>query len=580
MKKPGLILYVILSFTLFAGLYAQRIVPLQYKDNKSFTYDELIDIYQKLDHMHQDAMLTEWGTTDAGLPLHLFIINPDEQFTPAEIRQSNKAVMMVMNGIHPGEPDGMDASLIWADELLNDPELPLKLENIVLCIIPAYNIGGMLNRDCCTRANQDGPEEYGFRGNALNLDLNRDFMKQESRNALSFASLFRAYNPDFFIDTHVSNGADYQHVFTLLHSSGQRMPERQRDFYEKEIVPELYRKMGKKGYPAVPYVNIWNDSPDKGYAAFNDSPRFSNGYTSLWGTFSFTPETHMLKPFPKRVEATRVFLDVCREYLNRNSRKVMIYRDLFDKWVKESASLPMRYEIDRSRGRRIEFMGYEAYYAPSAVTGQIQLYYDRSKPYTKKISYYDEFKVTCNALKPQTFVIPFAYRELAEKLEKSGVATRRLKADTTLYAESWYLPDLKFSGLYEGRPLFALHDTTVLRHRDGIRVGAGAVLVQTGTENDLFIMNALHPYGPDSYLVWGYFAAIAEQKEHFSSYIFDAYARKMLDEDPALKMAFEQKKAADPAFASDAHAQLSYLYKRSPFAEKTLNRYPILMIYP
>lgn len=106
----------------------------------------------------------------------------------------------------------------------------------------------------------------------------------------------------------------------------------------------------------VPYVNVWNESPDKGYTAFYDSPRYSNGYTSLWGTFSFTPETHMLKPFPQRVEATRAFLDVSLRYLNANSRKVLIFRNMYNAWVKDASYLPLRYENDKDRHRRIEFM--------------------------------------------------------------------------------------------------------------------------------------------------------------------------------------------------------------------------------
>jgi hypothetical protein len=53
-------------------------------------------------------------------------------------------------------------------------KLPLP-ENVVICIIPVYNIDGSLRQGCCTRANQNGPDTQGFRGNAQNLDLNRDF---------------------------------------------------------------------------------------------------------------------------------------------------------------------------------------------------------------------------------------------------------------------------------------------------------------------------------------------------------------------------------------------------------------------
>ena len=95
-----------------------------------------------------------------------------------------------------------------------DDRHPLATSSWVF--IPQYNVGGASRRNCCTRANQDGPEGYGFRGNAANLDLNRDFIKMDSRNAEAFVALFRAMDPDVFVDTHTSNGADYPYTMTLI----------------------------------------------------------------------------------------------------------------------------------------------------------------------------------------------------------------------------------------------------------------------------------------------------------------------------------------------------------------------------
>jgi hypothetical protein len=39
----------------------------------------------------------------------------------------------------------------------------IKVPNTLIAAIPVYNIGGALNRNSTTRANQDGPEELQFR---------------------------------------------------------------------------------------------------------------------------------------------------------------------------------------------------------------------------------------------------------------------------------------------------------------------------------------------------------------------------------------------------------------------------------
>ena len=78
-----------------------------------------------------------------------------------------------------------------------------------------------LNRNSTTRTNQNGPESYGFRGNARNYDLNRDFIKSDTKNAKTFAQIFHLVQPDVFIDNHVSNGADYQYILNSFIYSTQ-----------------------------------------------------------------------------------------------------------------------------------------------------------------------------------------------------------------------------------------------------------------------------------------------------------------------------------------------------------------------
>ena len=120
-------------------------------------------------------------------------------------------------------------------------------DNVVLAIIPVYNIGGALNRNSFSRANQNGPESYGFRGNAQNLDLNRDFIKCDSKNARSFTEIFHYLNPDIFIDNHVSDGADYQHVMTLITTQHNKLGNELGEWLKKTFEPKLFTGMHDKG---------------------------------------------------------------------------------------------------------------------------------------------------------------------------------------------------------------------------------------------------------------------------------------------------------------------------------------------
>lgn len=174
--------------------------------NQTPTYEEMVKFYDELDAKHQNIFIKTYGLTDSGEPLKVVFFNTEGKFDPKNFK--NKSVILINNGIHPGEPDGIDASMMM---LRNFAEGKLKApKNLIIAVMESYNIGGMMNRGKYSRANQNGPEEHGFRGNARNYDLNRDFIKTDSRNAMSFQEMFHDVNPIYFIDNHVSNGADYQ----------------------------------------------------------------------------------------------------------------------------------------------------------------------------------------------------------------------------------------------------------------------------------------------------------------------------------------------------------------------------------
>ncbi len=194
-------------------------VELRYADNETVTWQEAIDMYQWLDEQYEDARLLEIGLTDAGRPLHLFVIDRGRQFLPEQIRESGKTILFINNGIHPGEPCGVDASLKLASDLLSGQDSCAHyLDHTAIAIIPLFNVGGALNRGSYHRANQNGPEEHGFRGNARNLDLNRDFIKLDSKNTQSLRN-FILITTTKLIETYIAGISDAAQKINLAKAS-------------------------------------------------------------------------------------------------------------------------------------------------------------------------------------------------------------------------------------------------------------------------------------------------------------------------------------------------------------------------
>ncbi|MBG8553535.1 M14 family metallopeptidase [Hymenobacter guriensis] len=544
--------------------------------NTTVTYRECIDYYQRLDAKYAEITMRPAGATDSGQPLHEVVVSGNGLNDPAATRAAGRRVVFIQNGIHPGEPEGIDASLMLARDLVQKPALKKLLDHLTVVIIPIYNVDGALNRNSTTRANQNGPESYGFRGNARNLDLNRDYVKQDSRNAQSFAELFARWRPDVFVDTHTSNGADYQYTMTLIATQKDKLHPALSAYMTGRLLPSLYQGMEKRHWPLTPYVDFEGRTPDaRGLQGFLETPRYSSGYAALFNTIGFITETHMLKAYQPRVKATYDFLYLLLQQLAQSSDELARARAEADRQTAAQQTFPLNWQRDTTRAETLQFRGYEGRTKPSEVSGLLRLYYDQKVPYTKPIKYYNTFRAGVQVQAPRAYVLPQAWTEVAERLKRGGVQLRRLSRDTTLTAEAYYLGDFATSPRpYEGH---YLHSRLQVRaEQQKIRFFRGDYVVSLDQPQRRFAIETLEPQATDSFFAWGFFDSVLQQKEHFSDYVFEDVAADLLRRDPKLRQQLEERKKTDPSFAQSASAQLEFVYRHSPYYEASHLRYPVV----
>ncbi|MGV0857376.1 hypothetical protein ACTS95_12225 [Empedobacter brevis] len=569
------ILFLFLTSTLLFG-QNNFITPYErgYK-NKTTTYDEMNVFYQNLEKKFETIQYVKKGEDDNGKSIYVVVFNPFKEKDIKELRKT-KAVLFINNGIHPGEPDGIDATMMLMRDLAMKKIKPPK--NFIIAAISAYNVSGMLNRGSFSRANQNGPEQYGFRGNARNYDLNRDFIKNDSKNAKSFQTIFHWLKPDVFIDNHVSNGADYQYTFTYISSFKARVGNVLGDYFYATYQAKNLAEMQKVGYESTQYVNIHGDVPDIGFAAFEDSPRYSTGYATLFNALSTMPETHMLKPYENRVDATYKYMLVNIENLDKEYLTIKNLRKENLKQYQVGNQYGIRWKIDSTQFTTMDFKGYEAGYKPSAVSGKDRLYYDRSKPFTKKIKLFNSAKPISHITIPKYYVLPQAEYRVVEALQRNDIQMKRIENDTLINVESYKISDFKTNkNAYEGH--YNHFETVVTKSMKSLKFFEGDYIVPTQQDGVKYILETLEPEALDSFFNWNFFDGILGQKEYYSAYIFEDTAAELLKNNVVLKTAFEAEKALKPEFANDGEAQLDWVYKNSPYFEKnTYRQYPIYRI--
>ena len=571
--------------TLFSGaISAQKKLPdfttIFEKSNgtETSTYQETIAFYKELAAVYPEISLMEMGETDSGFPLHLVVFNASKEFDFSKIHLSKKNIILINNAIHPGESDGVDTSMMLLRDIVKDKNKIKKLGNMVLAVIPIYNIGGALNRNCYSRANQNGPKEYGFRGNAQNYDLNRDFIKADTKNAKSFAEIFHLVKPDIFIDNHVSNGADYQYGITHLFTQHNYLGNDLGDFIENEMRPNIEASLLKKNIIITPYVNVWGTTPEAGFSQFFDSPRYSTGYTTLFNTLGMMVETHMLKPYKQRVEETYSFLESAINFTTEKGAEIKELRQNAVAKILAKKTYPISFELDKDNYSTLQFKGYEGSYIDSKVTNGKRLFYDRTKPYAKPVKYFNNYISSKEVQLPKAYILKQGWWRVLERLKDNNIDYTVFKNDTSIIVEEQHIKDYKTSARpFEGH--FIHSKTEVVVETKKVLFQKGDIYIPIQQNGVRYIVETLEAEATDSFFNWNFFDTILEQKEHFSSYVFEDIAENLLLENPALKELLNQKMKADKDFAESAEAQLDFIYKNSPYYESAHLKLPVYKVF-
>ena len=580
MKKIILISLLILSFSCKKTTETNIDFTTQFEKKAGIEtpeYKDIISYYERLAAEYSEISLFSFGQTDAGKPLHLVVYSAEGIYNVDEITKSTKNRVLINNGIHPGESDGIDASMLLLRDIVQNDSLKQKYKNSLIAVIPVYNVGGALNRNSHTRANQNGPVSYGFRGNGRNFDLNRDFIKQDTKNAAAFAEIFHTVNPDIFIDNHVSNGADYQYALTHLFTQHDKLGGNLGTFLENEMRPDIEKSLQEKEIIITPYVNVWGNTPEAGFSQFFDSPRYSTGYTTLFHTLGLMVETHMLKPYKIRVTQTYELMLSTLDFIEEKSGKIKSLRANAASEILQRKTYPITYKVNQENPTVLNFKGYEATTINSKVTNGKRLFYDSTKPFTKEINYYNNFLKEKEITIPKAYVLEQGWHTIIDRLKNNNIQFSTFKKDTTITVQVNHILDyMTRSAAYEGHYLH--YNTTVSESTKKITFRTGDLYIPTNQNGVRYLLETLEASATDSFFNWNFFDTILQQKEGYSAYVFEDIAADILAKNPVIKKQLEDKLKNEEAFAKNPRAQLEFVYKNSLHYEKAHLRLPVFKI--
>jgi hypothetical protein len=527
--------------------------------------------------------LETFGTTPEGRPMTVVIASGDGTFDPAAARAAHKPVVLVQAGIHPGEIEGKDAGLMLLRDIAVTGKYPHLLDDLVLVYIPVFSVDGHENSCPYHRINQNGPASMGFRGQSQYLNLNRDYIKADAPEMRAWLKLWQAWLPDFLIDVHTTDGADYQYDLTWYTEDPHKLDPAVSAWQHDAIVNHAMPAYEQRGHLASSYLEFKDGrDPRKGLENFGSGPRFSTGYAALQNRPALLIETHMLKPYANRVRATYDIVELMLEQIGQHPAALLAATtkadaDTIARAHDPRASVPLTFKLD-PQPTKLALKGYAFTRRHSDISNSEWIRYDPSQPKTYTIDNWNRLLPDLSITPPAAYVVPAQWTVIIDRLDAHGIRYRRITQPLTVRAEGYQLDEPRWADKpFEGHLM--LRDFRLRALPREVRLPVGSVIVPMDQRAANVAINLLEPQAPDSLLHWGYLNAIFEAKEYGEPRVVEKLAREMLAKSPALKAEFQRKLHDDPAFAGDSRARLAFFFERSPwYAAQDVGAYPVLRL--
>lgn len=539
------------------------------------SYDETVAWLKKLDAAAPELQMISIGRSAEGRDIWMVIASKERAFTPEGLRRSRKPTVLAQGGIHSGEIDGKDAGLMLLRDMTVGARHRALLDRANFLFIPILSVDAHERSSPYGRINQRGPEVVGWRTNARNLNLNRDYAKLDTEEVRSVVTAINRWWPDVYVDLHVTDGADYQYDITYGWNTTTGRSPAITEWLNSTLSSALARDLEAMGHIPGPLVFPVGrgDDPAEGLNLGNSDPRLSTGYGDARQLPTMLVENHSLKPYDQRVLGTYVLLAATLDTVGRTAENLR--RAIDEDRRRRIDPMPLEWESAASGKpvRTMEFAGVESRLVLSPVSGAVRREW-LGKPVTFTTAVYEETVVRLSAARPKAYWIPAAWREVADRLRLHGIVLEQIDAPREVEVEMYRLVDPKLAAAqFEGRVRLDSLDVKSETRKERFPAGSWRVPMDQPLGTLAGIL--LEPMSADSLLQWGFFHSILQRTEYAEAYVLEPLAEKMLAADPRLAAEFQKKLATDDSFRASSDERLRWFYRRTPFWDDRWLLYPV-----
>lgn len=472
---------------------------------------DVMDFLRQLQSQSPYLRIENLVVTAEGRQVPLVIAGNPLPQSAAEARRDSRPVIYIQGDIHAGEVSGKEAlQMILRDMTVGDRQD--LLSKAIYLFVPIFNADGNEPMSPENRSYLQNPAQgVGRRYTSQNYDLNRDYVKTESREVRSVLKrVIIPWDPLVYVDLHDTDGSFHQETVTYLSPRSPNWDAGISGYIWDTLYPAIDKKLRQRGIMTLPYGNfIDRMAPEKGWATFAPTPAIGEDYMGLRNRFSILVEIYAYASYQTRIEHCYEFLTDLLPFVTEHvdtMEKLVIKADrdaANNALLPPDQRKPFCLDVERDAfATPLTIEGFE--YEPitdSQGRARVKPLLDKKKTYT--VPYFGKFVCTRSRPTPWAYFLPPGCDSVVRELRRHGIRVEKLlqTADlstdrftpTSLKVEPWVTQGhsrLTVEGDWKPEPL----------HAD-----AGWFFIPMNQPLAALIASLMEPDYSDSLVSWNFF---------------------------------------------------------------------------
>jgi len=477
---------------------------------KSNHFDDVIAYIRELQARSDKLRVETLLRTAEGREVPLVVMGDPLPDSPAAAQADARPIVFLQGNIHAGEVEGKDSLLMLMRDMLLGDKRELLRRNIYL-VVPIFNADSNERISPQNRSYMPNPEEgVGLRHNSQNYDLNRDYIKTDSREVrAAIARIILPWDPLVFVDLHTTDGSYHQETVTYLSPRAPNWDAGVSGFLWDHLYPALTERLAGRGVSLLPYGDFVDDfKPELGWSTHPPSPRMGVDYVGLRNRFAILVENYAYAPYPTRVKHCYEFVAELVEYVGAHAAEMKALAQEADRrsagWAARPAAERPPFCLSVDSGPLDGTLTIQGFACSEIIDsrGRKRPKPILDQPRTYTVPYHARFTPKTTRPLPAAYLVRPGCEAVVAQLLRHGVRVERLNAPARLNAQQFKTTSLKVNPrVVEGHADLTLAGDWLPQ---AIEAEAGWFLVPMDQPLARLIAGLMEPEYPDSLAAWNF----------------------------------------------------------------------------